>query len=191
MIRKIFKKRKDNQNRNKPSCRKRKIFATIALALSLLFGKQRLSPYRPSSPNFGNQASPEKLIDNQEFNSLDRNNRQVILAKAEGNLSTPSTQELDFLEKDSKYIILVKDYKSNFFTEAFPTSPSPKWPSSTGRTIPTSGSGSNPGPGGGNSASYNQTCSANPFSLENPKTPTIVHGVVGVPKGKTEKVCKA
>ena len=151
---------KCNQNKIKPRSRKRKIFGTIALALSLLFGKLRLSPSRSSSPIFGNQASHEKLIDNREFNSLDRNNRKVILAKTEDNLSTPSTQEFDFLEKDSKYIILVKDYKSNFFTEAFPTSPSPKRPSSTGRTRPNSGSGSNPGPGGGNSASYDQTCSA-------------------------------
>ena len=42
------------------------------------------------------------------------------------------SQELDFLEKYQKDLILVKDDKSNFFTEAFPTSPTPKRPSSTG-----------------------------------------------------------
>jgi len=36
MVRKIFKKRKDNQNKIKPSGRKRKIFATIALAVTVI-----------------------------------------------------------------------------------------------------------------------------------------------------------
>ena len=91
MVRKIFKKRKDNQNKIKPSRRKRKIFATIALALSLLLGKPRSSSSRPSSPNFDNQTFYERVINDRDFNSLDENNRQVILAKAESNPITPPT----------------------------------------------------------------------------------------------------
>lgn len=49
----IFTKLK--KNKNKPSGKKRKLLTTIALILSLLFGKPRFSPSRSSSPNFANQ----------------------------------------------------------------------------------------------------------------------------------------
>jgi len=81
MVRKIFKKRKDNQNKIKPSVRKRKIFATIALVLNLLFGKSRLSSSQSPSPNFGNQEVYQRLIHDREFYSFDNNDGQVLLAK--------------------------------------------------------------------------------------------------------------
>jgi len=84
MVRKIFKKRKENQNKIKPRGRKRKIFATISLALSLLFGKSRLSSSQSPSPNFVNQEVHQRLNDNREFNLVEGNDQQVILAKAEG-----------------------------------------------------------------------------------------------------------
>ena len=87
----IFKKRKGNQNKIKPLGRKRKVFISIALLWSLLFGKPRLSFSRSSSPNFDNQEVHERVISNREFNSLEENDRQVILAKAEGNPVTPPT----------------------------------------------------------------------------------------------------
>jgi hypothetical protein len=89
ILNKMFKKRKDSQN--KVTGRKRKIFATIALLLSSLFAKPRLSFSQPSSPNFSNQEVSERLIDDREFYSLEENDRQVILAKAEGNPITPPT----------------------------------------------------------------------------------------------------
>ena len=91
MVRKIFKKRKDNQNKIKPTDRKRKIFATIALLLSLLFGKARWSSSQSSSPNFGNQEVHQRLITDREFNLLEENDQQVILAKSEGSPITPPT----------------------------------------------------------------------------------------------------
>ena len=91
MVRKIFKKRKDSQNKIKPRGRKRKIFATIALALSLLFGKSRLSSSQSPSPNFGNQEIHQRVINYRDVNSFEDNDRQVILAKAEGNPVTPPT----------------------------------------------------------------------------------------------------
>jgi hypothetical protein len=87
----IFKKRKGNQNKIKPPGRKRKIITTIALSLTLLFGKARLSSSQPSSPNFGNQEVHERVIDNREFNLLEDNDQQVIFAKGEGNPITPPT----------------------------------------------------------------------------------------------------
>jgi hypothetical protein len=83
----MFKKRKDNQN--KTTGRKRKIFATIAVSLSLLFAKPRLSFSRSSSPNFDNQVVQERVIEEREFNLLEENDRQIILAKAERNPITP------------------------------------------------------------------------------------------------------
>ena len=87
----MFKKDKNDQNKTKPRRRKRKIFATIALSLSLLFGKTRLSYSQSSSPNFDNKLVQERVIDDQEFCSLEENDRQVILAKADGNPVTPPT----------------------------------------------------------------------------------------------------
>jgi hypothetical protein len=77
MVRKIFKKRQDNSNKTKPRGRKRKILTTIALALSLLFGKPRSSS--SSSPNFDNQTIHERVINDRDFNSFEENDRQVIL----------------------------------------------------------------------------------------------------------------
>jgi len=85
----IFKKRKGNFNKIKPPDKKRKIFITTVLLLSLLFGKPRLSFSRSSSPNFCNQEVHERVIDDREFNSFEENDRQVILAKAEGSPVTP------------------------------------------------------------------------------------------------------
>lgn len=82
-----FKSRKNNKNKIKPMVQKRKIFATIALAWFLLFGKARCSSSYSSSPNFGNQV----LINNREFNLLEENDGEVILAKAESNPITPPT----------------------------------------------------------------------------------------------------
>ena len=82
----LFKKRKGNQNKIKPPGRKRKIITTIILLLSLLFGKARLSSSQSPSSNFDNQTIHERVI-----NDRDDNDRQVILAKAEGNPVTPPT----------------------------------------------------------------------------------------------------
>ena len=87
----LFKKRKGNQNKIKPPGRKRKIITTIALSLSLLFGKARLSSSQSPSSNFYNQTIHERGINDREVNSFEDNHRQVILAKAEGNPVTPPT----------------------------------------------------------------------------------------------------
>lgn len=76
-----FKKRETNQNKIRHLGRKRKIIVTIALLLSLLFGKTRLSSSQSSSPNFDNKVVQERIIDDQEFCSLEDNDQQVILVK--------------------------------------------------------------------------------------------------------------
>jgi hypothetical protein len=77
----VFKKRQTNQNKTIHPGRKRKIIATIALSLSLLFGKARLSSSQSSSLNFDNKVVQERIIDDQEFCSFKENDQQVILAK--------------------------------------------------------------------------------------------------------------
>jgi len=69
--------------------RKRKLFTTIALLVTLRFGQQRWSFSRSSSPNFGNHVVQERVIDNREFNSLEKNDREVILVKS-GDSGSPS-----------------------------------------------------------------------------------------------------
>ena len=91
MVRKIFKKHKDNQNKIKPRGRKRQIFTTIVLAFSLLFGKPRLSSSQSLSSNFDNQTIQERVINDRDVNLFEDNDQQVILAKAEGNPVTPLT----------------------------------------------------------------------------------------------------
>jgi hypothetical protein len=151
----IFKKRKGNQNKIKPPGRKRKIITTIALSLTLLFDKARLSSSQPSSPNFGNQEVHERVLDDREFNLLKDNDQQVIFVKGEGNPITPPT---------------------NRGPSSFPTPPSggrPSQPSrpATGinpyiyRTLPKvvdQGLGGAPNPagagGGGGAAEFDDQC---------------------------------
>mgnify|MGYP000057444553 CR=1 FL=1 len=149
MVRKILKKRKDNQNKIKPSGRKRKIFATIALVLNLLFGKSRLSSSQSPSPNFGNQEVHQRLIDDREFNLFEENDRQVILAKADGNPVTPPTNR----------------GPSNFPTPPSGGRPSrpvyvPKYRTAPKTVNPGLGAGANPAGagGGGGAAEFDDQC---------------------------------
>ena len=43
-----------------------------------------MSFYRSSSPNFDNLVVQERIIDDREFNSLEEDDQQVILAKNDG-----------------------------------------------------------------------------------------------------------
>ena len=76
-----LKKRETNQNKIRHPGRKRKIIATIALSLSLLFGKTLLSSSQSSSPNLDNKVVQERVTYDQWFCSLKDNDQQVILAK--------------------------------------------------------------------------------------------------------------
>ena len=84
-----FRNLKGNQNKRKPAGRKRKVLTTIVLIFNLLSGQPRLSSSKSSSPIFGNQVVNEKVIGDREFNSIKDNDRQIILAKSEGNPITP------------------------------------------------------------------------------------------------------
>jgi len=142
----LFKKR----NKTKPPRRKRKIIATIVLALSLLFSKARLSPSQSPSSNFDNQTIHERVINYRDLNSFEDNSRQVILAKSEGNPVTPPT---------------------NRGPSNFPTPPSGGRPSRPVTTpyvnpyrvphklVPGPGAGANPaGAGGGGFAEFDDNC---------------------------------
>jgi len=88
MVRRIFLKHKNNQNKIKPRGRNRKLFATIALALSLQFRKSGLSSSQSLSSNFDNQTIQERVINDQDVNLFEDNDQQVILVR--NNSSSPT-----------------------------------------------------------------------------------------------------
>ena len=143
-----FKKRETNQNKIRHSGRKRKIIATIALTLSLLFGKTRLSSSQSSSPNFDNKVVQEKIIDDQ----LEDNDQQVILAKTgDSGPSVPTSPG--------------RGQPSNFPTP--PAGGRPSWPvyvpkyRTAPKTVnPGLGAGGNPAGagGGGGAAEFDDQC---------------------------------
>ena len=149
-----FKKREPNQNKTRHPGRKRKIIATIALSLSLLFGKTRLSSSQSSSPNFDNKVVQEKIIYDQEFCSLEDNDQQVILAKTgDSGPSVPTSPG--------------RGYPSNFPTPPAGGRPSrpvyiPKY-RTTPKVVPGPGLGAGANPagagGGGGAAEFDDQCS--------------------------------
>ena len=89
----IFKKWKRNK-KIKPRDRKRKIVKTIALSLSLLFGKAQLNYSRSSNSKFDNQIVHERFRDNQEFDLFEEKNPQVILVRTvDSRPSAPISRE--------------------------------------------------------------------------------------------------
>ena len=147
-----FKKRETNQNKIRHPGRKRKIIATIALSLSLLFGKTRLSSSQSSSPNFDNKVVQERIIDDQEFWSLEDNDQQVILAKTgDSGPSVPTSPG--------------RGQPSNFPTPPAGGRPSrpvyvPKYRTAP-KVVPGLGAGANPAGagGGGGAAEFDDQCS--------------------------------
>lgn len=57
----------------------------------LLFSRARYSSSQSLSPDIDNKTISERVISDRDFNSFENNDRQVILAKAEGNPVTPPT----------------------------------------------------------------------------------------------------
>ena len=77
-------------NMIKPRRRKRTIFATIALALSLRFDKSCLSSSQSLSSNFDNQTIQKRVINDPEVNLFENNDQQVILVR--NNSSSPTVR---------------------------------------------------------------------------------------------------
>ena len=149
-----LKKRETNQNKIRHPGRKRKIIATIALSLSLLFGKTRLSSAQSSSPNFDNEVVQKRVIYDQWFCSLEDNDQQVILAKTgDSGPSVPTSPG--------------RGYPSNFPTPPAGGRPSrpvyiPKYRTAP-KVVPGPGLGAGANPagagGGGGAAEFDDQCS--------------------------------
>jgi len=156
----FFKKHKGKKI--KSSGKKRKLIISAGLAWGLMFGGLRLVSSRSSSLNYDSQVVHERVVSNQEFNSLDEN----------------STKE----------IILAKDTSGSFFAEGF-TPPLPRRPSSTGSQTATGMNGQNPGQNGGNSnpgsGSEGSSCLSNPTLKTTPEV--INYGLGSPPKTKKQK----
>jgi hypothetical protein len=84
----VFKKRKGHQNKIKSSVRKRKVLTAIALILSLLFGKPRLSFSRSSSSNLDNQVVQERVIEERDMQVINTD------GKVKDGLSNKSSSHL-------------------------------------------------------------------------------------------------
>lgn len=177
-----FKKRETNQNKIRHPGRKRKIIATIALSLSLLFGKTRLSSSQSSSPNFDNKVVQEKIIDDQEFCSLEDNDQQVILAKTgDSGPSVPTSPG--------------RGQPSNFPTPPAGGRPSrpvyiPKYRTAPKVvTGPGLGAGANPagagGGGGGGAAEFDDQCSV-PENKKSQESKSDYDYLLNAPKKKKQ-----
>ena len=122
--------------------------------MSLLFGKTCLSSSQLSSPNFDNKVVQEKIIDDQEFCSLEDNDQQVILAKTgDSGPSVPTSPG--------------RGYPSNFPTPPAGGRPSrpiyiPKYRTAL-KVVPGPGLGAGANPasagGGGGAAEFDDQCS--------------------------------
>ena len=161
----LFKKRKGNPNKIKPRGRKRKIVTTIILSCSLLFGKARLSSCQSPNSNFDNQTIHERVINDRDVNSFEDNDRQVILAKAEGNPVTLPTNR----------------GPSNFPTSPSGGRPSPPVYVPKHRTVPKVvnpwlGAGANPGGAGGSggAAEFDDQCPV-PKNQQSQESKTSYH----------------
>ena len=171
----IFKKLK--KNKNKPSGKKRKLLTTIALILSLLFGKPRLSSSQSPSSNFDNQTIHERVINDRDVNSFEDNDRQVILAKAEGNPVTPPTNR----------------GPSNFPTPPSGGRPSqpvyvPKYRTAPKIVNPGLGAGANPAGAGndGGAAEFDDQCPI-PKKEQSQESDTLNHGLTSKSKKKKKQ----
>ena len=65
---------------------------SAGLAWGLMFGGPRLFSSRLSSLNYDNQVVHERVLSNEEFNLLDEDDRQVILAGIGDKPNSPATQ---------------------------------------------------------------------------------------------------
>ena len=179
----IFKKLK--KNKNKPSGKKRKLLTTIALILSLLFGKPRLSPSRSSSPNFANQVVNERVIGERELNSLEENDRQVILVGLDSS-GTPSNVPSNIGRQGQS--------PSNFPTPPSGGRPSRNVPGVNPYRLPPKivdqglGAGANPAGAGndGGAAEFDDQCPI-PKKEQSQESDTLNHGLTSKSKKKKKQ----
>jgi hypothetical protein len=87
----FFRKKRNNRNEVKSPGKKRKVFANIALLLSLVFTKPRPIPIGSLNKNYSYQKIYKKDIERREFNLLKENDQQIVLTKAEGSSINPSS----------------------------------------------------------------------------------------------------
>lgn len=165
----IFKKLK--KNKNKPSGKKRKLLTTIALILSLLFGKPRLSIKSFS-------------IVERELNSLEENDRQVILVGRDSS-GTPSNVPSNIGRQGQS--------PSNFPTPPSGGQPSrpvyvPKYRIAPKVVDPGLGAAANPaGAGnGGGAAEFDDQCPI-PKKEQSQESDTLDHGLTSKSKKKKKQ----
>jgi hypothetical protein len=104
----IFKKRKRSQNKITPSGRKRKVLTTIALSLTLLFGKPRLTSSRSSSLNYESQAITILNQKQDSNNCYDSYNSGKVIQTGNGIILESQQSVSNTSSNDMDGIILVQ-----------------------------------------------------------------------------------
>ena len=105
-----FFNKRNNKNRKKSSRKKRRIFASAVLAVNLLFGNLTTNDLKTQKYSNGTPLTQEKVISNQEFNSLDgSHNLGKIIRTGNGTILEFQQEVSDTSSNDMDEIILVKD----------------------------------------------------------------------------------
>lgn len=118
-----FFNKRNNQNRKRSSGRKRRIFASAVLAGNLLFGNLKPNDLKTNPTPL----SHEKVISNQELNSLDGCQNSGKIIRTRNGTSLEFEQEVsDTSSNDMDEIILVKDDGILPGADGFPLNNNPR-----------------------------------------------------------------
>ena len=118
-----FFNKRNNQNRERSSRKKRRIFASAGLAVNLIFGNLKPN-YLKTNPT---PLSHEKVISNQELNSLDGCQNSGKIIRTGNGTSLEFEQEVsDTGSNDMDEIILVKDDGILPGADGFPLNNNPR-----------------------------------------------------------------
>lgn len=106
----FFNKRNNNENRKKSSGKKRRIFTSAVLAGNLLFGNLKPNDVKTQKYLNAIPVTQEKVISNQEFNSLDgSHNSGKIIQTGNGTILEFQQEISETSSTDMDEVILVKD----------------------------------------------------------------------------------
>ena len=125
----FFNKRNNNENRKKSSEKKRRIFTSAVLAVNLLFGNLKPNDVKTQKYLNATPVTQEKVISNQEFNSLDgSHNSAKIIQTGNGTILEFQQEVYDTSSNYMDEIILVKDDGILPGAEGFPLNNNPRKP---------------------------------------------------------------
>ena len=122
-----FFNKRNNKNRKKSSRKKRRIFASAVLAGNLLFGNLKTNDLKTQNYSNATPLTQEKVISNQEFNSLDgSHNSSKIIRTGNGTILEFQQEVSETNSTDMDEVILVKDDGILPGADGFPLNNNPR-----------------------------------------------------------------